>query len=50
MPNSRFDSIDALRGVAILWMTVFHLCFDLSHFGYIKPCDHKNVKILIPYK
>ena len=32
----RFDSIDALRGIAIVWMTVFHLCFDLNHFGYIR--------------
>jgi uncharacterized membrane protein len=32
----RFDSIDALRGVAIVWMTVFHFCFDLNHFGWIR--------------
>ena len=36
MPTRRFDSIDALRGLAIVWMTLFHLCFDLSHFGYLK--------------
>lgn len=30
----RFDGVDALRGVAMLWMTAFHFCFDLSHFGY----------------
>lgn len=39
-PNSpaahRFGSIDALRGVAVVWMTVYHLCFDLNHFGYLK--------------
>jgi uncharacterized membrane protein len=29
----RFDSVDALRGLAMVWMTVFHFCFDLSHFG-----------------
>ena len=34
--SQRFDSIDALRGVAIVWMTVFHFCFDLSHFGFIR--------------
>ncbi|WP_395684995.1 DUF1624 domain-containing protein [Caenimonas koreensis] len=33
MSVKRFDSIDALRGVAIVWMTVFHFSFDLSHFG-----------------
>lgn len=30
----RYDSIDALRGVAIVWMTVFHFCFDLNWFGH----------------
>ena len=34
--SPRFDSVDALRGVAIAWMTVFHFCFDLSYFGYIR--------------
>jgi len=29
----RYDTVDALRGVAMVWMTVFHFCFDLSHFG-----------------
>jgi uncharacterized membrane protein len=32
----RFDRIDALRGVAIVWMTMFHFCFDLNHFGWIR--------------
>ena len=32
----RFDTIDALRGVAIVWMTMFHFCFNLNHFGYWK--------------
>jgi uncharacterized membrane protein len=36
MPRQRFDSIDALRGVAIVWMTVYHFCFDLNHFGWIR--------------
>ena len=36
MKPARFDSIDALRGVAVVWMTVFHFCFDLNQFGYIK--------------
>ena len=35
MNPRRFDSLDALRGMAIVWMTVFHLCFDMSHFGYL---------------
>ena len=32
----RYDSIDALRGFAIVWMTAFHFCFDLSHFGFTR--------------
>ena len=36
MTTKRFDTIDALRGVAIVWMTLFHLSFDLNQFGYIK--------------
>jgi uncharacterized membrane protein len=34
--SHRFDTIDALRGLAIVWMTLFHFCFDLNHFGYLK--------------
>jgi len=30
----RSDCVDTLRGVALVWMTLFHLCFDLSHFGW----------------
>lgn len=33
---TRLDSIDALRGVAIVWMTVYHFCFDLNHFGWLR--------------
>ena len=33
----RFDRLDALRGVAIVWMAVFHFCFDLNHFGLVEP-------------
>ncbi len=36
MKAQRFDSIDALRGVAIVWMTLFHFCFDLNQYGYIR--------------
>ena len=33
---SRFDRLDALRGVAIVWMAAFHFCFDLNYFGFIQ--------------
>jgi uncharacterized membrane protein len=33
----RFDRIDALRGVAIVWMAAFHFAFDLNHFGLLEP-------------
>ena len=36
MSTRRFDAIDALRGLAIVWMTVFHFCFDLNHFGWLQ--------------
>lgn len=47
MPNDltarrRFDRIDALRGAAIVWMTVFHFCFDLDHFGWIREDFHRD--------
>lgn len=31
---TRHGAVDALRGLAMVWMTVFHFCFDLSHFGF----------------
>jgi uncharacterized membrane protein len=36
-PSARFDRLDALRGVAIVWMALFHFCFDLNYFGYLQP-------------
>jgi uncharacterized membrane protein len=33
---TRFDRLDALRAVAILWMAVFHFCFDLNHYRFIQ--------------
>jgi uncharacterized membrane protein len=34
--HERFDRLDALRGAAIVWMALFHFCFDLNHFGFIR--------------
>ncbi len=36
MTTQRFDSVDALRGLAMVWMTLFHFSFDLNQFGYIQ--------------
>lgn len=35
-PHVRFNALDALRGVAMVWMTVYHFCFDLNHFGHVR--------------
>lgn len=35
-PTARHERLDALRGVAIVWMAAFHFCFDLSHFKLIQ--------------
>jgi uncharacterized membrane protein len=32
----RYTAVDVLRGLAMVWMTVFHFCFDLQHFGYLQ--------------
>lgn len=33
---ARLQAIDALRGLAMVWMTVFHFCFDLQHFQLLQ--------------
>ena len=35
-PAARSDRLDALRGLAIVWMAAFHFGFDLNHFGWIR--------------
>ncbi|WP_375138938.1 DUF1624 domain-containing protein [Azohydromonas caseinilytica] len=38
MPLShRFDRLDALRGFAMVWMAVFHFCFDLNNYRLLEP-------------
>lgn len=32
---ARFDRVDALRGLAMIWMTLFHFCFDLNYFDFL---------------
>ncbi len=33
----RFECLDALRGLAIVWMAAYHFAFDLNHFGLLQP-------------
>jgi len=34
---ARFDRLDALRALAMVWMALFHFAFDLNHFGLVEP-------------
>ena len=34
--NQRVEQVDALRGLAMVWMTVYHFAFDLNHFRFIQ--------------
>lgn len=36
LPPGRFERLDALRGAAIVWMALFHFCFDLNQRGFIR--------------
>ena len=36
-PGRRFDRLDALRGLAIVWMAGFHFSFDLNEQGWLHP-------------
>jgi uncharacterized membrane protein len=33
----RFDRVDAWRGLAIVWMVLFHLAYDLNALGLLQP-------------
>ena len=35
MKPQRFDTLDALRGLAMVWMTLFHFVYDLNHFRLV---------------
>jgi uncharacterized membrane protein len=38
--TARFDRLDALRGAAIVWMALFHFCFDLNHYRLLNPVQN----------
>jgi uncharacterized membrane protein len=40
MTSQRFDRLDALRGLAIVWMALFHFAFDLNHFDLLEPAQN----------
>jgi uncharacterized membrane protein len=42
MPTHRINAIDTVRGLAMVWMTAFHLCFDLSNAGILAQDFHQN--------
>lgn len=33
--QNRLNFLDALRGMAVIWMVIFHFCYDLKNFGFI---------------
>lgn len=33
MKSFRYEAVDTLRGLAIVWMTLFHFCFDFNQTG-----------------
>jgi uncharacterized membrane protein len=39
---TRYDRLDALRAIAIVWMAIFHFCFDLDHFRFIDQDFHRD--------
>lgn len=44
--RERFDRLDALRGLAMVWMALFHFCFDLNQFGWLHPPQQFQVDAL----
>lgn len=40
LASARLERLDALRGLAVVWMTLFHFCFDLAHFRLIESDFH----------
>jgi uncharacterized membrane protein len=40
--GGRFWEIDALRGMAIIMMVIFHLLYDLDYFGFVPVAVHSG--------
>lgn len=45
-PRARVDGLDALRGVAIVAMIVYHFCFDLRYFGALRADFEHDIRWL----
>lgn len=45
-PRVRVDGLDALRGVAIVAMVVYHFCFDLRYFGVMRADFEHDIRWL----
>ena len=41
--TNRFEVVDALRGLAMVWMTAFHFSFDLNHFGFWQQDFYRDI-------
>ena len=40
--RQRFDRLDALRALAMIWMALYHFRFDLDHFGFVHQNFHAD--------
>lgn len=53
MPNiltsERFAWLDALRGIAVVLMVIFHFCYDLSYFGWLE-ADVSGPSAWMPFR
>ena len=38
--STRFDRLDAMRGIAIVWMAAFHFSYDLNYYRFIHQDFH----------
>jgi uncharacterized membrane protein len=40
--TKRLETLDALRGLAMVWMTIYHFSFDLNYFDWIQQDFYRN--------
>lgn len=44
MGTTRYQWVDALRGLAMVWMTIFHFCFDLANAGLLQANFYQDTR------